>query len=87
MSSRSEIHSIEADFLRIVELGLEIRQRNLNCQCGPPSGIKSSLNRVQAIQRTCRNCRRAMRFQIARGLVERPSNFVERIALRLGGLD
>ena len=28
--SRSEIHGIEADFLRIVELGLEIRQRNLN---------------------------------------------------------
>ena len=28
--SRSEIHGVEADFLRVVELGLEIRQRNLN---------------------------------------------------------
>jgi hypothetical protein len=28
--SRSEIHGVEAVFLRVVELDLEIRQRNLN---------------------------------------------------------
>jgi len=28
--SRREIHGAEADFLRVIELGLEIRQRNLN---------------------------------------------------------